>query len=114
MNPEDHEITYDECYSKPFKERMKIFGSISADNAALLIKTHAERWLGANRLKLTSGQVELVEEVISSISPKWYQAGRGEPEPEVEVLVKRLEATLSREDVQQLATTHAEYIPLSS
>jgi hypothetical protein len=112
MSQEDREITYDECYSKPFNERKQIFGSVTTDNRALLIKTHAERWLGANRLKLTPEQVELVEELISSISPKWYETGRGELEPEVEVLVKRIEAALSREDVRQLATAHAEYIPL--
>ncbi len=37
-------IGYDQFMPQPFKDRLKIFNEISAENRALLVKTHVERW----------------------------------------------------------------------
>lgn len=113
MSQEQSAIGYDQFFLKPVKERIKIFNEISAENRAFLFKTQAERWLSANRSRLTYEQIAVVEELIQSISPEWYKKERNfdEIEPEAEVLIKKVEAVLSREDVMELATERAKYIP---
>ena len=115
MNQEQLEVNYDQFFLTPIKERREIFTEISAENRAFLVKTHAERWLAANRSRLTDEQVSVVEELIQSISPEWYKTRPDfseEIHPEAEILVNKVEAVLSREDVLQLATNRADYIPV--
>jgi hypothetical protein len=116
MSQEQPAIGYDQFFFKPVKERIKIFNEISAENRAFLVKTQAERWLSANRSRLTHEQVTIVEELIQSVSPEWYKKNRNfdEIEPEAEVLIRKVEAVLSREDVMELATERAKYIPAVS
>jgi hypothetical protein len=106
-------IDYEQFFLKPVKERIKILNEISAENRAFLFKTQAERWLSTNRSRLTHEQVAVVEELIQSISPKWYEnkLNFDDIEPEAEALVKKIEATLSRQDVMELTTERAQYIP---
>jgi len=113
MDQEPPEVTYKQFFQKPFKERMNIFSEITAENRATLVKTHAERWLGANRSRLTSEQVMAIEELIEAISPKWYETDRAfdKLDPGVEKLIKKIKALLSRGDCQQLATNRSKYIP---
>jgi hypothetical protein len=63
MSQEQLEVNYDQFFLKPVKERIKIFNEISAENRAFLVKTQAERWLAANRSRLTVEQVSIVEEM---------------------------------------------------
>jgi hypothetical protein len=115
MSQEQLEVNYDQFFLKPVKERIKIFTEISAENRAFLVKTHAERWLAANRSRLTDEQVSVVEELIQSISPEWYKTRPDfseEIHPEAEILVNKVEAVLSREDMLQLGANRAEYIPI--
>lgn len=113
MNQEQPAVGYDQFFVKPVKERIKILNEISAENRAFLFKTQAERWLSANHFRLTHEQIAVVEELIQSISPEWYKSERNfdEIEPEAEVLIKKLESILCREDVMELATERAKYIP---
>ena len=112
MKQEQNMIEYDEFFIKPVKERIKIINEISAENRAFLIKTQAERWLASNRLRLSHKQVSIVEQLIKSISPNWYKERRNfeDIEPKAEVLIKKLESTLSREDIMELTTERAKYI----
>ena len=115
MNQEQGTIGYDTFFLKSFEERKEIFKEISVENRAFLVKTHAERWLAANRSRLTDEQVSVVEELIQSISPDWYKPRLDfsvEIHPEAEIVVKKVEAVLSREDIRQLAANRAEHIPL--
>ena len=113
MSQEQPAINYDQFYLKPVKDRIKIFNEISAENRAFLVKTQSERWLAANRSRLNHEQVSVVEEIIQSISPEWYQTGRDVEniDQKTGALIKNLEAVLSREDVLQFATNRADYIP---
>lgn len=114
MNQEQLKVNYDQFFLKPDKERWEIFNEITAENRAFLVKAHAERWLAVNRSRLADEQVSVVEELIQSISPEWYKTKHDfseEIHPEAEILVNKVEAVLSREDVRQLATNHADYIP---
>ena len=115
MSQEQVEVNYDQFYLKSVKERREIFNEIFAENRAFLVKTHAERWLAANRSRLTLEQVSVVEELIQAISPEWYKTRHDfseEIHPEAEILVNKVEALLSREDVLQLGANGADYIPV--
>ena len=90
MNQEQLEIKYDQFFLKPAKDRLEIFNEISAENRSFLVKTQAERWLAANRSRLTHEQVSVAEEIIQSISPEWYETGR-----DVEKIQQKGEALLS-------------------
>ena len=106
-------ISYDQFMPKPLEERLRIFNEVSAENCALLIKTHVERWLAANRARLDLEQITVIEEAIRSISPEWYQAQRDEEKVmrEAEALREKAEAVLSRADMIQVFTNRAEYVP---
>lgn len=113
MSQEQPAIGYDQFMPQPFEERLRIFREVSAENRALLMKTHIERWLAANRPRLTDEQVAVVEEFISFISPELYRA---EPEEEktireVEALKKKGEAVFSRDDLRQIVSERADYVP---
>lgn len=115
MSREELEVSYDQFYLKPFDKRREIFNEISAENRAFLVKTQAERWLAANRSRLTAKQISVVEEMNRAISPEWYKMKTDFSEkvdPKVEALIKKVEAVLSHEDLLQLATNRADYIPL--
>jgi hypothetical protein len=113
MSQKQPAVGYDQFFLKPVRERIEILNEISAGNRAFLFKTQAERWLSANRSRLTDEQIAVVEELVRSISPEWYEKERNfdEIEPDAEVLVKKLEAVLSHQDVMELATERAKYIP---
>lgn len=114
MNQEQPTVSYDDFFLKPDKERLEIFNEITAENRALIVKTQSERWLAANRSRLNNEQIVAVEAMIHAISPDWYKTDRNfeEINPEVEAMVKKVEAVLSPDDVKQLATRRAEYIPV--
>ncbi len=115
MSQEQLKVNYDQFYFKPVKERIKIFNTISAENRAFLVKNQAERWLAANCSRLTHEQESVVEEFIQAISPEWYKTRPDfseEIDPKVEKLLNKVKTVLPREDVLQLATKRADYIPI--
>src|SRR5687767_5296767 len=115
MNQEHEDVSYDEIFRKPSAERLRVFREMTPGGRALLVRTHAERWLAANRARLSARQIVAVEEVIAAIEPKWYEPERDEAafEKEIEPLIKNLETLLPREDLRQLATNGSDYIPES-
>lgn len=107
-------IGYDQFMPQPSEERLRIFNAVSAENRALLIKTHVERWLAANHSRLTYEQVAVVEEIMRSVSPESYQAKRDfeKVEQEAKALREKAEAVFSREDVMQIMSNRANYVPV--
>lgn len=114
MNQEQTSIGYDEFMPQPLKERLKIFNEVSAENRASLIKTHVERWLAANRPRLSDEQIVVVEEMIPYITPESYRVDRNKEEVErkAEMLYKKAEAVFSREDMMQIMSNRGDYVPL--
>ena len=113
MNQGQQTISYDQFMPQSFEERLRIFNEVSAENRALLIKTHVERWLAANRPRLAHEQIDLIEEFIGFISPEKYQAQRDEEKVmrEAETLRKKAEALFSAEDMIQIMTNSADHVP---
>jgi hypothetical protein len=113
MNRKQQAIGYDEFFVKPQNERINTFNEISAENRALLIKSHVEQWLAVNRPRLTDKQVAVLEEIISGIIPDFYQANRDMEKMHLEAERLRLKAetVFSREDVRQIMSDRVDYIP---
>lgn len=113
MSQEQPTIGYDQFMPQSLQERIRIFNEVSAENRAMLIKTHVERWLATNRPRLTDEQVAIVEEIIPFITPELYQAERDfeKIDQEAEALRRKAEAVFSREDVMQIMSNRADYVP---
>ena len=114
MNQEQSVIGYDEWMPQPLPERRRIFNEISAENRALLIKTHIERWLAANRQRLNNEQITVVEEIIIPfITPERYRAERDieKVEQEADALLQKAEGVFSGEDLRQILSPRTEYVP---
>jgi hypothetical protein len=114
MNQEQSAIGYDEWMPQSPDERRRIFTDISAGNRALLIKTHIERWLAANRQRLNNEQINVVEDIIIPfITPERYRAeiDREKVEQEADALQRKAEEFFSREDLMQMVSPRADYIP---
>lgn len=114
MNQERPAIGYDQFMPQPLQERLRIFNELSPENRALLIKTHVERWLAANRPCLTHEQVAVLEEIIHSIAPEWYNMEERDEEKvlqEGEELRKKAATLFSYEDIVQIMTNRADYVP---
>lgn len=114
MNQEQITIGYDEFMPQPFKDRHKIFNEISAENRAFLMRTHVERWLAANRSQINSEQIAFLEKVISQIRTELYEEDRNqaEVEREGEAVSREIETIFSKDEMRQIVTLRAEYIPL--
>lgn len=109
------DINYDQFFStKSVKERREIFSEISADNRASLVKTHAKRWLAANRSRLNQEQISLAEELIQSIAPQWYEVGPGfeKPDRKADALFMKMKPVFSSEDFFQLTAPGSNYIAI--
>ncbi len=113
MDQRQQSIGYDQFMPQPFKERLKIFNEISAENRALLVKTHVERWLAANRHRLTQEQGAVLEEIIPSISPEKYRVERDDEKVmrEIEAWQEKAEAVFSRDELRQIVSERADYVP---
>ena len=115
MNQEQTVIGYDEWMPQPLDERRRIFTDISAENRVLLIKTHIERWLAANRHRLNNEQTAVIEDIIIPfITPERYRVERDteKVEQEADALQRKAEEFFSREDLMQILSPRANYVPL--
>jgi hypothetical protein len=104
MNQKQLKISYDEYLALPLEERIKISGVVSAENHALLMKTHVKTWLAFNHPRLTREQIAMVEEIIRFITPEMYQANRDYEKVmrEAKELYTKATAVFPREEVIQM------------
>ena len=67
---------YDDFMKLSVHQRHARFDTISAENKAMIVRTHSERWLRNNRGRLSASEVEVFEEIIAFISPDLYRKRR--------------------------------------
>ena len=107
-------VSYDEYGPMEDQEKIAVFNEVSAENRALLVRTQAERWLAANRDRLSDEQVEAVEGAIAFIEPALYDEEDAEADQAAsEEVMGRLTAVLPFEDMMQAFTRRGAYIPPS-
>ena len=89
-----------------------MFGEISPENRAAIVRTHLERWIAANRDRLTPDQLGILEEIRAFVKSDLYRP-IFEPETErrADELEARAAALFSPEDRVQALTVRGAYIP---
>ena len=89
------------------------FAQLSPENKALIVRTQIERWITANRARLSPAQLQVMQEMAAVVSPALYSPDRTEATlARVQELEKRAISLLGKEDVGRAATLEmAVYIP---
>ena len=89
------------------------FAQLSPENKALIVRTQIERWISANRARLSPAQLQVMQEMAAVVSPDLYSPNRTEATlARVQGLEKRAISLLGKEDVGRAATLEmAVYIP---
>ena len=105
-------VSYDEYGPMDDQQKLTVFNEVSPENRALLVRTQAERWLAANRDRLSDEQVGAVEGAIAFIEPSRYDEEDAEADRAAsEEVMGRVMAALSRDDIMQAFTRRGAYIP---
>jgi hypothetical protein len=65
-------ISYDEFTKLTPQARRERFSMLPAEEKALIKRMHAERWLAANRSRLSNAQLAVMNEAIDFIRPEIY------------------------------------------
>ena len=63
---------YDEFMRLPVQQRREQFSKMAADNKAFIVRTHAERWVAANKARLGSAELRALQEATAFVTPKIY------------------------------------------
>ena len=89
------------------------FAQLSPENKAVIMRTQVERWIDANRARLSPAQLQVMQEMAAVVSPDLYSPNRTEVMlARVQELEKRAISLLGKEDVGRAATLEmAVYIP---
>jgi hypothetical protein len=64
---------YDDFTKLSDEDRRARFASISAENKAMIMRTHVELWLRHNRERLTASEIAVFQEMIGYITPDIYR-----------------------------------------
>ncbi len=114
MNQKQKTLSYDQFMPRPLQERIRLFNEVSAENRALLVKTHIERWLVKNQSRLTEEQIAVVDEVLQFAIPENYGSNRNieKLHSEIQKTGEKAAAVFSREDIMQILSNRADYLPI--
>ena len=67
---------YDDFIKLSVHQRHARFDTISAENKAMIVRTHVERWLHNNRGRLSASEAAVFEEIVAFITPDLYRDRR--------------------------------------
>jgi hypothetical protein len=93
------QISYESFIALDLDARAERFREVNPETKAHLMRTHAERWLAANRERLSAGQIELVQEVIAFIIPEHYATDTEEEARRSRELEEKLRCRLRYSDI---------------
>ena len=93
---------YDDFMKLSVHQRHARFETISAENKAMIVRTHAERWLHDNRRRLTASEAEVFEEIIAFITPDLYRERRDDAlDKREEALSAGMRCRVSSADIRE-------------
>jgi RecB family exonuclease len=101
-------VDYDTFWKQDLQGRLGLFNAITPENKAAIVRTHAQRWLDANRARLTTEQITLMEENVSFTTADLYRQSRNKKSKELET---RTAAIFTRDDMGHALTIYGLYIP---
>ena len=67
------QIAYEAFMALDDKQRRSRFSDYDAETKSMLMRTHTQRWLEKNRQRLSTSQVQLVQDMIAYLSPEAYR-----------------------------------------
>jgi hypothetical protein len=92
------DVSYDEFVKLSLDTRRDQFARLSADQKAHIKRTHAERWLAANRHRLSAEQIAVTTEAIAFVTPEIYlQPNDPEIAKQEEAVKQKLACVLGRD-----------------
>jgi hypothetical protein len=65
---------YDEFMQLSNKQRQEQFSRLDSDSRAFLVRTHAERWLAANKGQLSRSDFSVFQEALTFITSQLYDS----------------------------------------
>jgi hypothetical protein len=89
-------VGYDELMTRRVDERRALFAEITPENKAMIVRTHAERWLVRNTGRLSGSQVAAFRDIILLIEPELF--GRTPDDAREEALRAKMECRVSPDD----------------
>ena len=105
-------VTYDAYMQLDMPGRIRTFNQVSPENCADIVRTHIQRWLDANRSRLTEEQIAVMEENISFITTDKYALPKtDENMARLKQLEAKAAALFTREEMFQALTIQGSYIP---
>jgi hypothetical protein len=100
-------VDYDEFRKKDWDERVRVFGAISSEEKAELVRTHIARWLASHRQELDPSQIEILEENVAFVSAALYvRPLDGRLLDRSRELEGRTARVLSRDQMREALTMH--------
>jgi len=104
-------VDYDNFYKLNEQGRISFFNQITPENRAALVLEHFDRWVEANRTRLTPQQLEQVKAYAALMTAhKYPMPVRDQLLKEVEEIQARNLVLFSREELRQM-TIRGNYIP---
>lgn len=104
-------VEYDDYCKLDVKAKNRLFGIISPENRADLVRTQIQRWLDKNRSRLTADQIRVLEDNVAFIKPDLYRLPRREEDmAKAKELEQRTLALMSREDMTEAFTVYGSCI----
>ena len=115
LHSQSHDrLTYDQFMKIESTERRATFPRLTAENKAELKRTHAQRWLAANRRDLSQRQIAAVDEAIAFVTPKLYSgAGDGDTLELERAIKNKLVCALGREKAAEAFALYSDRDPTS-
>jgi hypothetical protein len=93
---------YDDFMKLSVNQRHARFDTISAENKAMIVRTHVERWLYNNRARLAASEVEMFEEIIAFITPDLYHERRDDAlDRREEALTAKVRCRVNPADIRE-------------
>ena len=108
-------VDYDTFWKHDLQGRLRTFQQISPENRAALVREHIERWLEANKARLTPQQIEVMKSNAAFATPDKYGSPMTEERrKELAAMEARTLAVFSKEEVMQAMTIYGQHIPKKS
>ena len=95
-------VTYDTFCSLPDEAKRAAFNTATPEEKAAVMKTHVERWRGANKSRLSAPQLALLDQMVAVITPESYTPGPGREAAQnrMRALEPKLAELFSPDDIQ--------------